>query len=260
MKHFYPFILFLLLFFPSLYGQSAAKLSGVVLTEDADPVESARVHLLNTSLTTRTNSSGEFTFFDIPEGRYIITIQKSGFANTFQNLVVGQDNERIEVVLTDQMNRLETVTVTAQKREEIIQEVPLSITSLSYEAVKESRIQNVNDLAAVSPNLYAGDPGDRRTVTSIRGIVSTSYDPAVAVYIDGVNQFNLDTYITQLFDIERIEVLRGPQGTLYGRNAMGGVINIITREPKEETSVFAEATIGNYNRQRLLAGLRTSLG
>lgn len=125
--------------------------------------------------------------------------------------------------------------------------------------VQQSQIQNVNDLAVISPNLYASDPGDRRTVTSKRGIVTTSYDPAVAVYIDGVNQFNLDTYITQLFDIERIEVLRGPQGALYGRNAMGGAINIITRQPDRETSLFGEVTIANYNRKRLMAGIRTPI-
>src|SRR5690606_10023269 len=85
------------------------------------------------------------------------------------------------------------------------------------------------------------------------------YDPAVATYIDGVNQFGLDTYIAQLFDVERIEVLRGPQGTLYGRNAMGGVINIITRQPDNRTTGFAEASFGNYGQQRYGLGLRTPI-
>ena len=88
---------------------------------------------------------------------------------------------------------------------------------------------------------------------------TTSYDPAVATYIDGVNQFTLDTYIATLFDVERIEVLRGPQGTLYGRNAMGGVINIITKQPANNTNGFAEINIGNYNQQRYTLGLRTPL-
>lgn len=251
-------LLILFLFSAPAQAQSTALLEGVIVDDKGEPLEDVRVHLLNTSFTTTTETSGEFTFSEVPFGSYIISAERPGFATAYKNVEVNQDIRELKILL--EQNRLKTITVTAQKREEIIQEIPLSITSLSYEAVKESKIQNVNDLTAISPNLYASDPGDRRTVTSIRGIVSSSYDPAVAVYIDGVNQFNLDTYITQLFDIERIEVLRGPQGTLYGRNAMGGVINIITREPGRETAVFGEATVGNYGQMRLLAGLRTPVG
>jgi iron complex outermembrane receptor protein len=247
-------------FIAPIFGQSVSSLEGVVLDEYAKPIENVRVHLLNTSFTSETSTSGEFTFSQVPYGSYILTIQKEGFATTSQNIIVDGSTRTIEIELQVKINRLNDVLVTAQKREEVVQEIPLSITSLSYEAVKASQIQNANDLTAIAPNLYANDPGDRRTVTSIRGIVSTSYDPAVATYIDGVSQFNLDTYITQLFDVERIEVLRGPQGTLYGRNAMGGVINIITRKPKRETTAFAEATFGNYGRQQFMGGIRTPVG
>ncbi|MCG7859656.1 TonB-dependent receptor plug domain-containing protein, partial [Flavihumibacter sediminis] len=102
-----------------------------------------------------------------------------------------------------------------------------------------------------------GHSGDERNVVGIRGITTTSYDPAVAVYVDGVNQFSLDTYIPQLNDVERIEVLRGPQGTLYGRNAMGGVINIITKKPSNKTRAFVELTNGNYDQFRYTAGVQT---
>ncbi|MGI8638214.1 MAG: TonB-dependent receptor, partial [Segetibacter sp.] len=111
-------------------------------------------------------------------------------------------------------------------------------------------------MTAIAPNMYAADPGDKRNVTSIRGITTTSYDPAVATYIDGVNQFNLDTYIGSLFDIERIELLRGPQGTLYGRNAMGGVINIITKQPTNNTEASGEVSLGDYGLKRVVASVR----
>lgn len=252
-------LLLFIVFTAPIFSQTSASLEGIVLNEASEPVENARVRLLNTSYITFTNSSGEFIFPVIPLGEYLLSINKTGFAETVQNIQADREIVELEIILSSEAERLSEVTVTAQKREELIQEIPLSITSLSYEAVEESRIQNANDLTAIAPNLYAADPGDRRTVTSIRGIVTTSYDPAIATYIDGVNQFNLDTYITQLFDIERIEVLRGPQGTLYGRNALGGVINIITKSPENVASAFGEVTVGNYSRQRYLAGIRLPL-
>ena len=150
--------------------------------------------------------------------------------------------------------QLEAVLVSAEKKEAFLQKVPLSITAISSHQVKDYRLWNSHELTAIVPNLYSASSGDERNVTGIRGIATTSYDPAVATYIDGVNQFSLDTYIPQLSDIERIEVLRGPQGTLYGRNAMGGVINIITKQPGNKLGGFAEINIGNYNQQRYYGG------
>lgn len=157
------------------------------------------------------------------------------------------------------IDSLETIVVTAQKKEEKLQKIPVSVTAITSRQVIDYRLWNTREITAIVPNLYSADPGDNRNVTSIRGITTTSYDPAVATYIDGVNQFGLDTYIAQLSDIERIEVLRGPQGTLYGRNAMGGVINIITKQPGNNITGFAEANIGNYGQQRYAAGIRTPL-
>lgn len=157
------------------------------------------------------------------------------------------------------VDSLDAITVTAQKKEEKLQKIPVSVSAITARQVLDYRLWNAKEITAIVPNLYSADPGDGRNVTSIRGITTTSYDPAVATYIDGVNQFGLDTYISQLNDIERIEVLRGPQGTLYGRNAMGGVINIITKQPGNTLNGFAEANIGNYGQQRYAVGFRAPL-
>ena len=155
--------------------------------------------------------------------------------------------------------QLDTVLVTAQKRTELLQKVPLAVSSLSSKQVEAYRIWNIKDISGIIPNVYSADPGDGRDVTAIRGIVTTSYDPSTAVYIDGVNQFNLDTYIPNLYDVERIEILRGPQGSLYGRNAMGGVINIITKQPNNYTSGSAELNWGNYGQKRLNLNIKTPI-
>ena len=171
------------------------------------------------------------------------------------NFAISQNNEN--KTIKDSTKQLEKVIVTAQKRAEYLQKIPLAVSSLDAKQIKALQILDIKDLSSIIPNTYSADPGDARNATSIRGIATTSYDPTVAVYIDGVNQFSLDTYIPNLYDIARIEVLRGPQGTLYGRNSMGGVINIITKEPTNQTNGFGEISIGDYNQQRINAGFKT---
>ncbi|TAH09014.1 MAG: TonB-dependent receptor [Sphingobacteriia bacterium] len=155
--------------------------------------------------------------------------------------------------------QLAEVIVTAEKRLAPLQTTSAAVTAISAAQVNVYRLWNIKDITGIVPNLYAGNSGDGRNVSAIRGITTTSYDPAITTYIDGVNQFSLDTYIPQLQDIERIEILRGPQGTLYGRNAMGGVINIITKQPTNSTNGFAEINLGSYNQQRYNAGIRMPL-
>ena len=157
------------------------------------------------------------------------------------------------------MAQLDTVLVTAQKKTELLQKVPLAVSSFNSKQINAYRIWNIKDISGIIPNVYSADPGDGRDVTAIRGIATTSYDPSTAVYIDGVNQFNLDTYIPNLFDVERIEILRGPQGSLYGRNAMGGVINIITKQPTNYTSGSAELNWGNYGQKRMNLNIKTPI-
>lgn len=155
--------------------------------------------------------------------------------------------------------QLGEVMVTAQKESENLQKVPFSVSAIDDRKVEEMNLWQTKDLRGYIPNFYSSNPGDNRNVISIRGITTTSYEPAVATYVDGVNQFGLDTYFFLLNDVERIEILRGPQGTLYGRNSMGGVMNIITKPKSDELSGFVRTDIGNYGFTRLAAGMKTML-
>ncbi|MEO5682456.1 MAG: TonB-dependent receptor [Chitinophagaceae bacterium] len=234
-----------------------AIISGVVTDIQSRPVALVSVHLLNTRVTTSTNASGAFTIGNLQLGKYIIELSAIGYAAIAKEIVVSNaGRQSFNFQLQQAQVQLEDVVVTAGKKEELMQHIAGSITALSARHVKDYRLWNIKDLSGIVPNLYAGSPGDERNVTAVRGITTSSYDPAVTTYIDGVNQFSLDTYIPQLTDIERIEILRGPQGTLYGRNAMGGVISIISKAPSNVPGGFAEASFGNYNQQRYSVGLR----
>lgn len=248
----------LLLFVKVINAQS--PVSGTVSNQTGQAISKANIHLLNTSFNTLTDAAGQFKLEGIQKQHYAVEISAAGYATIVVSIdLKNNDSRPLNFQLKTNLLQLETVTVTAEKREAVLQDLPLSITSLSATQVEQYRLWNAKDLTAIVPNLYAGNSGDERNIISIRGITTTSYDPTVATYIDGVNQFSLDTYIPQLADIQRIEVLRGPQGTLYGRNAMGGVINIITKQPTNTTTGFVQVDAGNYNLQRYSAGIRTPL-
>ncbi len=156
--------------------------------------------------------------------------------------------------------QLEEVIVTANKREERLVKVNTSITSLSAKKIEDTRTWGLSGLAALVPNYNYQELGvSFQQIQSIRGIQVFSENPAVSTYIDDVNNMDILANGFALTDVERIEVLRGPQGTLYGRNAMGGVVNIITKKPTNKTSGFAELSFGNLGLQRYSVGYKTPL-
>ena len=160
----------------------------------------------------------------------------------------------------EEKTHLEAMVVTAEKRRENVQDIPVSITALSGDEIQDAGLSDIQGMSRLVPNLYIANWGIRGTSYAfIRGIGSVNNEPALGFYVDDVGYMDARSFDTQLFDIERIEVLRGPQGTLYGRNSLAGVINIITRKPDNETHAGLEYTLGNYNLNRGHAYLRTPL-
>jgi iron complex outermembrane receptor protein len=149
---------------------------------------------------------------------------------------------------------LEEVIVTAEKRTESLQEVPIAITAFSEKDIEQRGISNVEDLLGQIPGLGGfSAPGSRgNTSLSIRGVSAgspsnLSVDPAVGIYMDGVYLGKMTGAALDVAELERIEVLRGPQGTLYGRNSTGGAVNYISRKPSGEFGVRAIGTAGDHD-------------
>ncbi|MEJ2789517.1 MULTISPECIES: TonB-dependent receptor [unclassified Pseudoxanthomonas] len=161
---------------------------------------------------------------------------------------------------------LDAVKVTARKREETLQDVPVAVTAFTAETLDKMAIKDIGDLDAQVPNLtiYAAR-GSTSTVTAyIRGVGQADplwgVDPGVGIYLDDVYIARPQGALLDVFDVERIEVLRGPQGTLYGKNTIGGAIKYISRGLPEETTGFASVTVGNYNQLDVKAALGGSIG
>ncbi len=149
---------------------------------------------------------------------------------------------------------LEEIVVTAQKRAENIQDVPIAVTALSSSTLETTGFESLADLTRLSPSLQFSNFGPIAFVT-LRGIgnenTTAGGDPGVALHFDGVYIGRPAGTLFTAFDTERVEVLRGPQGTLYGRNATGGSINYITKKPTDEAAFEGDLTYGDYDRKRI---------
>ncbi len=149
------------------------------------------------------------------------------------------------------------IVVTAQKRAENVQDVPIAISAFGGEALRERSVSDVAQLSNAAPNvtLDAGTPfsGSSSVLSAfIRGIGANDFamniDPGVGIYLDGVYLARTVGANLDLPDVERIEVLKGPQGTLFGRNTIGGAISVVTRTPGDEPSFQGDITTGRFNR------------
>ena len=163
----------------------------------------------------------------------------------------------------DEQLTLEEIVVTAQKREQSIQDVPISVTALDGAAIENNGAVNIEDLSGVAPNVQLTQMGVIPNVGSftIRGMNFTdpdpNADPKTGVSLDGVFLTRNNGVLMDMFDIERIEILRGPQGTLYGRNNMAGTINMVSARPTEESGGKFKATVGDFGQQIFRAVLNS---
>lgn len=151
----------------------------------------------------------------------------------------------------DQYSGLEEIVVTAQRREERAQDIPVAISAFGGAQVQKLGILSLENIAPRVPSFYFGSFGASRPQLYIRGIGTRSFDPgsesSVGVFVDDVYLGRASGSFASLKDVERIEVLRGPQGTLYGRNTIAGAINVITKAPSAQFEASAEAGISNYD-------------
>ena len=153
-----------------------------------------------------------------------------------------------------QAAKIEEIVVTAEKRESALQETPVAVTAVSRETIETRGLNDFQQLQFMVPGLVYNEVADMAQIT-MRGvgvdISEMSAEPGVALHVDGVYRGGLVSSSSMMFDMERIEVLRGPQGTLFGRNSIGGSLNVITRLPGEEAAFDASLLLGDYDRTRL---------
>ena len=159
--------------------------------------------------------------------------------------------------------QVDDIVVTAQKREQSLQDVPISVKAFGEEALSALGAQSIGDLDTFTPGLSIDDTSVTQPKFAIRGVSTDDFgvgtDPSVGIFIDGIYSARSGASLIFFNDVERVEVLKGPQGTLFGRNTSAGAISIITRKPTDKFEASATARIGNYDKRRVDATLNVPI-
>jgi iron complex outermembrane recepter protein len=219
----------------------------------AQPQDSELDFLLDTEQNTTTAPVDD----PAPESNAPAATDESGDAQAVTELIpvepLAEPPPESPVAQRSRSRLVEEIVVTAQKREENLQEVPISISAFSMDKLDASGVTKVQELDKVTPGLTFGSSFGY-SIVFMRGIGTDAFLPSadhtVPIYVDGINQAVIQGDSTTLGRIDRVEVLKGPQGTLFGRNALGGAINVVTKVPNSDHGFFGDMKLerGNYNK------------
>jgi iron complex outermembrane receptor protein len=249
MKHNYYLLIIILFFLPGeIFAQSL--LTGVVKRADGTSIPRATVRIRGTNISVSADDNGTFSINAKQEPPFYLQVSSVGYKpQDFQ--VLKFQNTPLELVLVESA-LLDEIVVTSRRRSEVLQDVPIPISVVGGAQIEQSGAFNVNRVKELIPSvqLYTSNP--RNTGINIRGIGSPfgltndGLDPGVGFYVDGVYYARPAAATLDFIDVERIEVLRGPQGTLFGKNTSAGAFNIITRKASFIPEATFETSFGNY--------------
>lgn len=260
MKNFFPPSLINLLlvvvsvFFPSyLSAQNTpminATVSGKILdARSGAPLIGATVSIKGTTNGAATDVNGEFALITGQKLPFILLVSSVGY---LKKEVLISDS-KVEIKLEESANQLSDVVVTSRRRQEAVQDIPIPISVIRGVTVEDQGAFNVNRLKELVPTVQFYASNARNTTLNIRGLGSTygltndGIDPGVGYYVDGVYYARPAATALDFIDIDQVEVLRGPQGTLFGKNTTAGAFNVTSRAPSFDPTASFELSYGNY--------------
>lgn len=247
-SHSMRLLIFSTIFILPLLG--ASQLRGLVINEKNSGVPFASVAIKNTSIGVTTDSSGHFTITNDQRFPFVLVVTSAGFRPN--ELVVKNNTVNDVTILLEALFQRDTVVITSRRRREVLQDVPIAISVVGGAQIDEAGAFNVSRVKEIIPSVQMYSSNPRNTGVNIRGtgspfgLTNDGLDPGVGFYIDGVYIARPAAATLDFIDVEQIEVLRGPQGTLFGKNTTSGAFNITTRKPGFKPGATFEASYGNY--------------
>ncbi|MCL5247052.1 TonB-dependent receptor [Cellulophaga sp. 20_2_10] len=245
------YLILLLLTVCTVAAQNKGSLNGQVVDETGTPVIGANVIIQSISRGAVTDESGLYKIDDLSYKTYTVTVSYLGYKSIKKTVDISTPQTRVNFNLKEPSFQLDGLVVTAQKREQLNKDVPIAITSYGSEFINNQGTFEYDTFSDYVPGLQIQIQSVNNPGIVVRGITSDSGDsrvePRVSVFQDGVSISKSRGSVVELFDIERVEVLKGPQGTLFGRGAQIGAMHIIQKKAKNETSASLKTGVGNYN-------------
>jgi iron complex outermembrane recepter protein len=226
------------------------QLSGRVVNDNDEGIPSASISIKGASAGTIADATGKFTFSIDQKLPFILVVSSVGYVSREFSVKTTEVNNII--VRLQSLYQRDTIIITSRRRREVLQDVPIPITVIGGKQVEDAGAFNVNRVKELIPSvqLYTSNP--RNTGVNIRGLGSPfgltndGLDPGVGIYVDGVYYARPAAATFDFIDVDQIEVLRGPQGTLYGKNTTAGAISITSRKPSFKPGGTFEVNYGNY--------------
>lgn len=227
-----------------------ATVSGKVFdSRNNDILIGATVVIKGTTNGAATDANGEFALITGQKLPFTVVVSYVGYQK--KEIVIS--TSKVQILLDELSNQLADIVVTSRRRQESVQEIPIPISVVRGATAEDAGAFNPNRLKELIPSVQLYSSNGRNTTLNIRGLGSSfgltndGIDPGVGFYVDGVYYARPAATAIDFVDIDRIEVLRGPQGTLFGKNTTAGAFNITTRAPSFTTGASFETSYGNYN-------------
>ena len=231
------------------------SLHGKILDKNQNALPGASIIIVGTKYGVSANEAGEYLFNKLPEGKLNVQVSFVGFKTLTTEFDVQPGQNYLDLTLESDNINLNAVTVTSQKRDQQILEVPITMSVIDAGFIKDNNITELDKLSEFVPGLQIRMQGTDRPSFVIRGINSDEVSPAdpprISVFYNDVPISRQNGAAMEIFDMQQVDVLKGPQGTLFGRGSEIGAINYVSQKPSNNFNGFLTAGIGNFNQKEI---------
>jgi outer membrane receptor protein involved in Fe transport len=241
------------------FPQETAVLKGKVTDNKLQALAGVHIYMTQNQLGTITNAEGEYSLANLLTGKQTIEISYTGFSPQKIELNANKGLNTLNIILEETIHDLQGVVVSAQKREQQIQDVPISISAISNKTISDLNIQNLEDFSNLVPGLNIRVQSSQHPNFIIRGLtsdeVSPNAQPRVSLFFNNVPITQASGGVLEFYDMDRIEVLKGPQGTTFGRGAQIGAVHFLTKMPDNDFGGYISGGFGSYAQTDLNAAI-----